>query len=281
MERGGLIHTILHTLYRAFAERSNVWAVQTNSGWRKRNEGGAEALPLVQFLPENAEEDLKFAEAETRRLLKEASLGHPDVWAAEQEKIVVMVLNFIRYDQENCATENRFPARFEHPFSDLDLQGCVRVRGVIDRVDLIFSDTGELERIRVLDYKGASHVRKNTDEYLAEIHANLNCQLPIYALAAQDYFFGKTDTEAVNAQTETGYLFYQREFDKIGKELKKCLIPLDTKGLIDGFLKTLHKNIQRLKDGDFAVDPLIDSYNDFQSVCRVEAVDRSEFLEII
>jgi ATP-dependent helicase/DNAse subunit B len=38
----------------------------------------------------------------------------------------------------------------------------------------------------------------------------------------------------------------------------------------------LAENIRRLKAGDFAVDPLIESYNDYQSVCRVEAVAREE-----
>ena len=109
-----------------------------------------------------------------------------------------------------------------------------------------------------------------------EIRRNLDCQLPIYAFAAQEYFWGESHTPEVNAMTEAGYLFYQRDFKEIGKTLKKSLIPMDEPGLIDGFLNTLSENIRRLKAGDFAVDPLVSAYNDYQSVCRTEAVQREE-----
>ena len=185
-----------------------------------------------------------------------------------------MVSNFIRYDVQNCTAENRFPALFEHAFDHMDLQGLVQVRGKIDRIDLLFADTGELKKMRVLDYKGSSRARNKTEEYEDEIRSNLDCQLPIYAMAAQRYFLGESNTEQTNAMTEAGYLFYERDFPKIGKSLKKCLLPMDTPELLDDFLETLTENLRRLKDGDFAVDPLIASYNDYQSVCRTEAVER-------
>jgi len=76
--------------------------------------------------------------------------------------------------------------------------------------------------------------------------------------------------------TEAGYLLCQRSLKDIEGALRKSLIPLDEDGLTDAFLDTLYENIQRLKAGDFAVDPLVAAYNDYQSVCRTEAVSRED-----
>jgi len=244
----------------------------------KRAEGGADAIPLATFVPELGGEYKAFAKGVAERRLEQARLGHPGVWAAEREKILEMVLNFVRYDVETCAAENRFPALFELVFGNATIHGLtpVGVRGKIDRVDLVFAGTGAMERVRVLDYKGPSRARGKMEDYVDEIRRNLDCQLPIYAFAAQEYFWGESNTPTANAMTEAGYLFYQREFRQVDRTLKKCLIPMDEPGMVEGFLETLSENIQRLKAGDFAVDPLVETYNDYQSVCRTEAVARDE-----
>jgi hypothetical protein len=232
----------------------------------------------VVFAPGFEQDYLAFAERLAKQRLEQAELGHPGVWAAEREKVLAMVCNLVRYDVETCAAENRFPALFEYSFDRINLAGLVQVRGKVDRVDLVFAETGELEKVRVLDYKGSSRKRGKAEEYINEIRHNFDCQLPIYAFAAQEYFFGKSNAPEINALTEAGYLFYERDFPAIGKNLKKSLLAMDTPGLLDGFMETLSENLQRLKAADFAVDPLIASYNDYQSVCRVEAVDREEVL---
>ena len=154
--------------------------------------------------------------------------------------------------------------------------GEVRLKGKIDRVDLVFADTGELKKIRVLDYKGSSRARSKQEEYIDEIRRNLDCQLPVYAFAAQQHFLGDSNTAEANAMTEAGYLVYQRKYSDIQKTLAKCLVPLDEPEMVEGFLATLNENLRRLKSGDFAVDPLIETYNDFQSVCRTDAVARED-----
>ena len=287
MDRGGLIHEILYEIYTALATGGSdlgaqkFWAVQTADGWRKRNEAGVDAVPLVAFDPALATHYLEFAESEARRLMRQAvaggrRLGHPGVWAAEQEKLVEMVRNFVRYDIETCPAENRFPALFEFQFGGetaVDL-GAVKLRGKIDRIDLVFADTGELQKVRVLDYKGTSRVRSKTEDYADEIRRNLDCQLPVYALAAQQHLLGECNTAETNAMTETGYLIYQRDFKEVGKALKKSILPLDEPDLLPAFMDTLFENLRRLKAGDFAVDPLIEAYTDYQSICRVVAEER-------
>ncbi len=280
MERGGLIHSILQDIYTAVAKGESgidaprFWALKTSEGWMKRAEGGVDAIPLATFVLEKEQGYIDFATAVTTKRLDEARLGHPGVWAAEREKVLEMVLNFVRYDVDTCAAENRFPALFELAFGGetaVDL-GDVKLHGIIDRVDLIFAETGMLKKVRVLDYKGSSRSRSKQEDYIDEICRNLDCQLPAYSFAAQKYFFGECNTEAVNAQTEAGYLFYERDYSKIGKALSKSLISMDEPELLEQFLSTLFENIRKLKAGDFAVDPLIESYTDYQSLCRTEAV---------
>lgn len=259
------------------------WAVKGATGWSKRGEDGVNAIPLVSLLPEFSVQYVAFAEQTARRMIAEAvarkrMLGHPGVWAAEQEKVLTMVLNFVRYDIATCAAENRFPALFELKFggeSAVDL-GEVKLHGIIDRIDLVFADSGELKQLRVFDYKGSSKARSKLEEYHDEIRRNLDCQLPVYAFAAQQYFFGTFNTPETNAQTQAGYLIYQRKLSDIAAALKKSVVALDEPELIEGFMQTLFANIRSLKSGDFAVDPLIETYNDYQSLCRTEAVTRDE-----
>ena len=284
MDRGGLIHSILHEIYASIAlgtagtDVPRRWAVKTAKGWMVRSEEGVDALPLGVFVPGKEHDYLDFARRKAEARMDEATLGHPGIWSAEREKILQMVLGFVSYDIETCAAGNRYPALFELRFGgDTAVDaGAVRLHGIIDRIDLVFEKTGLLKQVRVLDYKGASRARSRAEDYRDEIIRNLDCQLPVYAFAAQQFFFGEFNTPRVNALTETGYLFYERDASKIGSALEKCLVQMDEPGVVDGFLATLFENIKRLKEGDFAVDPLIAGYTDHMSICRTEAVERDE-----
>jgi hypothetical protein len=277
LDRGTLIHSILREIYEAIASDPGgapVYAVPDEEGWRKSGTGGDGAVRLAVFLPGQAGRYESVAREVAERRIEQVCFGHPGVWAAEREKILEMVLNLVRYDAEKAASENRYPALYEQAFggdSAVDL-GAVRVRGKIDRIDLIFNADGGLEKIRVLDYKGSGRTRRRREDYMDEIRRNLDCQLPVYALAAQQLLLGENNTPRANALTEAGYLFYQRDFKSVQPALNKSLIAMEEAGLIDGFLATLRDNVQRLKNGDFAVDPLVAGYNDYRSVCRTEAV---------
>lgn len=284
MERGGLIHSILHKIYSALADGTSGidaprrWAVKALTGWRLRSEGGVGALPLAVFVPEREEEYVAFARSIAECELDAAVLGHPGVWAAEREKVMEQILNLVRYDARSCAAENRFPAQFEFLFKDETAVPLVelKLKGKVDRVDLLFAESGELKKVRVLDYKGASRARSGPEEYRREIVRNLDCQLPIYAFAAQRHWFGEHNSVSTNAMTEVGYLFYERKLTDVAEKSKKSLIELDEPGLVEGFEGTLSENIRRLKECDFAVDPLIASYTDYVSICRTSAVTVDE-----
>jgi len=282
MDRGGLIHSILQEIYSKIAngeagiDSPRLFAVENSGGWTLRKEGGIGAIPLAVFVPSLAEKYEAFAEEVAIRRMNRVQLGHSGIWSAEKSKVLEIVLNFVRYDVETCTNENRYPALFELKFGgetavNLDV---VKLGGKIDRIDLVFEKSGELQKVRVLDYKGSSRSRSKTEDYVDEMVRNLDCQLPVYAFVARDYFFG--GSEEWKSKTEVGYLFYERDYSKISGVLKKSLVTMDEEGLIEGFLSTLHKNIGCLKNGDFAVDPLIETYNDYTSVCRTNAVARDE-----
>ncbi len=284
LDRGSLIHSILKEIYAAIAtgeagiDAPRQWAVKAEAGWIRRTEGGVDSIPLAVFLPGREDEYIAFARTLAHGCMDRAELGHPGVWAAEREKIMEQILNVVRYDVRHCEEEHRFPALFENLFggeSAVDL-GEVRLKGKIDRVDLIFADKGVLEKVRVLDYKGSSRALKSKEDYLDDIRRNLDCQLPIYAFAAQHRFFGECNTAVSNVHTETGYLFYERDLSDTVRKSKKSLVPMDEPGLVDDFLATLFKNLRLLKEGDFSVDPLIASYNDYESICRSTAIDRED-----
>lgn len=284
LERGSLLHAVLRDIYQAIAEGAagidtpRLWAVRRGGGWERSAHPEEGGIPLAVFLPEHREAYAAFTRQVAERAMSRAALGHPDVWLAEQQKVMECILNLVRHDAETCAAENRCPALLELTFGDgtaVDL-GAVRVRGRIDRADLLFDDAGRLRRLRVLDYKSSSRSRQKREQYVGEIRRNLNCQLPIYAFAAQQHFFGEYNTPRMNALTEAGYLFFERKYADVGRKLAQSLLPLDEEGMTADFLETLHQNIERLKVGDFAVDPLIRGYTDRQSLCRVEAVSLDE-----
>lgn len=284
LDRGTLIHGILKSIYAAIAngeagmEMPRQWAVKSDDGWQKRSAGGAAAIPLAVFVPELEERYVAFARQRAVQQMDKIELGHPGIWAAEREKVLEQILNFVRHDAQTCSGDHRYPALFELKFGGdtaLDL-GEVKLKGTIDRIDLVFAETGKLAGVRVLDYKGSSRALKSHDAYLDEIRRNLDCQLPVYAMAAQQYFFGSCNTVDTNEETEAGYLFYERDLSKVAGALKKSLVQMDEPELLSGFLETLFNNLRKLKDGDFSVDPLIASYNDYESVCRSSAIDRNE-----
>ena len=142
-------------------------------------------------------------------------------------------------------------------------------------MDLIFGEDRRLSHLLVIDYKGSSRGHKSLPVYAEEISENLNCQLPIYAFAAQEYFFGTHNEPAINALTSAVYHVQDRDLKKVMTQLARKRIPLtlsaaDGLPISESFLARLAQNISRLADADFSVDPLDCTYCDFKHICRVD-----------
>jgi len=237
----------------------------------------SELLALARRI---AEEEFNKAERRPSR-----HLGHPAVWETEKRKLLQIVENFIRMDIETALSENRYPALFEMKFDtkhDLTLtlkrdDEEVRLKGKIDRIDLIFDSSGELERLLVVDYKSKSR-NDTVDNLEKKVALNLDCQLPLYTFAAQQKFFGDHNTPELNEKTQAVYHLQERDLKEMTKHFTKKRLSM-TPELTDAFLKTLFSNVRKLRAGDLATEPLIASYDDYSHICRTTAIDPKELLK--
>ena len=287
IDRGNVIHDILEQVYTAIAEQSGFYARHTPDGWIKAQSG---EIPLAVFDPSKTTEYLaltrKLAEEEFRKAERHSSrhLGHPAVWATEKKKILRTLENFIRMDCETAQRENRYPALFEMKFDakhDLPLtlergEETVRLKGKIDRIDLIFNGD-KLERVLVIDYKSKS--RGDTVETLEKkVGLNLDCQLALYTFAAQQKFFGAHNTPELNHRVQALYHLQERDLKKMTSHFNRKRLTM-TPELTEKFLETLFSNVHKLRVGDLATEPLIAGFEDYSHICRTAAIDPKELLK--
>ncbi len=288
MDRGVVIHDILEQVYTAIAKQSGVYATNSSGVWKLSQSG---ELPLAMFDPNKADDLLalarEIAEEEFKKAERRPSrhLGHPVVWETEKRKILQMVEIFVRMDIETALAENRYPALFEMKFDkkhDLPVvlkhgDEEVRLKGKIDRIDLIFDLTGELERLLVIDYKSRS-----SDKPLAtlekEVKLNLDCQLPLYTFAAQEKFFGDHNTPELNEKTQAVYHLQERDLKKMSSHFEKKRLSM-TPELTKKFMETLFSNVRKLRAGDLATEPLIAHYDDYSHICRTIAIDPKKLIK--
>ncbi|QHI69664.1 PD-(D/E)XK nuclease family protein [Tichowtungia aerotolerans] len=287
MDRGNVIHEILDQVYHEIAAQSGWYAKKVSDGWKLSQEGD---ILLAVFEPSKADELIALArEIATDEFIKaerrpSRHLGHPTVWNTEKEKILNVIENFIRMDCETALSENRYPALFEMKFDEkhdlpltLEHNGEeVRLKGKIDRIDLVFND-GELERVLVIDYKSKS--RSDSIETLEKkIGLNLDCQLALYTLAAQQFFFGAHNTPELNERVQALYHLQERALKKMESHFRRKRLTM-TPELTETFLETLFSNVRKLRAGDLAAEPLIAGYEDYSHICRTQAIEPNELLK--
>jgi hypothetical protein len=310
IDRGNVIHDTLEQLYTVIAEQSGFYAQKTSKGWKKAQTG---EIPLAVFDPSKTDEYLALAREIAAEEFKKAErrtshhLGHPAVWNSEKAKILRIIENFILMDCETSQAENRYPALFEmkfdtqhglpvalhHPHcragmaeslpaaagrsSTLQHEEEVQLKGKIDRIDLIFSDDDELERILVIDYKSKS--RNDTIPTLEKkVGLNLDCQLALYTFAAQEKFFGAHNTQELNEKVQALYHLQERDLKTMTSHFAKKRLQM-TPELTEAFLDTLFSNVRKLRAGDLAPEPLIAGYEDYSHICRTTAIDPKELLK--
>jgi RecB family exonuclease len=311
MDRGTLVHDILEQVYTAVASQSKLYATKHGTGWKLAQSG---EIPLAVFDPAKSDEILaltrNIAEDEFTKAERRPSrhLGHPAIWETEKCKLLKVIENFVRTDLETAADENRYPALFEMKFDaahDLPVSlrnpNCragtneilptaagrsstipalqseeIQLKGKIDRIDLMFDKTGNLQRLLVVDYKGKS--RSDAPETLSKkIALNLDCQLPLYTFAAQERFFGAHNTPELNARVQAVYHLQDPELKNMMRHFAKKRLTLMPE-LTKEFLETLFSNINKLREGDLSAEPLIAGYEEYSHICRTRAIDPKEIL---
>jgi RecB family exonuclease len=311
MDRGNVIHDILEQIYTAIAKQSSLYATRINVDatpssrssqnenatrashlhWKISQKAEADSIPLAVFDPNKADELLalarNIAEEEFKKAERRPSrhLGHPAIWETEKRKLLQVIENFVLMDIETAQTENRYPALFEMKFDakhDLPLtlkrgDEEVRLKGKIDRIDLIFNKDGELDRMLVIDYKSRSR-GVAVSQLEKEIGLNLDCQIPLYTFAAQEKFFGTHNTPELNEKTLAVYHLQDRNLGKMQKHFSSRRLSMNPE-LTEAFLETLFSHVRKLRAGDLAAEPLIAGYDDYSHICRTTAIDPKEILK--
>ncbi|MDP8237163.1 MAG: PD-(D/E)XK nuclease family protein, partial [Candidatus Erginobacter occultus] len=293
--------------------RSPAWALREGEGWAlvrgDRPEG--DVLPLALIEPASLEEAglyLEFFSELAERILDRAEtenwrLGVKEQLGVERRRIVhavrrIVALNFLPPGYRNHprlsgrdgliratgliefafgGKENPIPPVFLADPGDPGRR--IAVRGKIDRVDLIFAGR-KLEALAVIDYKGASKAGLTASGLGGEIAAGLNCQLPVYGLAARD-FFG--NGPAVIMQ----YLSYSQSKKDLSRAAVNHWIGLEKEpltpeqwgalaadpaaGLLDPLRAAVFRGLARLRAGKFLVDPAgCESYCRYRHLCRYD-----------
>jgi len=207
-------------------------------------------------------------------------------------------------DIETAQTENRYPALFEMKFDEkhglpltlynvgqasslsvpdgeqagsLSYVNSIRLKGKIDRIDLIFNKDGGLDQLLVVDYKSKSRT-DSIDNLEKKVALNLDCQLPLYTFAAQQKFFGAHNTPEVNEKTQAVYHLQERDLKTMTGHFSRKRVALSPE-LVETFLETLFSNVRKFRSGDLATEPLIAGYEDYSHICRATAMDAEDILK--
>ena len=137
-----------------------------------------------------------------------------------------------------------------------DAEHTVRLRGKIDRIDLI--DSPEGQSFRVIDYKSGS-VPSTSDVRDARL-----LQLPLYAMAVERVILPHEEI----ALRDVGYWGLKKE----GFRAISFTEWQEVQAAVERYVMSL---VDRLRHGVFVVDSQIDdceSYCDFRAICRIRQV---------
>ena len=305
-DRGSVIHDILEQIYSVIAEQSEIYAVPESRAsvplasndrdgrspltWKISQQQTEQGIPLAVFNPAKTDEYLALArdiaDHEFQRAEHHPSrhLGHRAVWNSEKEKLHKIIENIIRMDCDTAHKDNRYPALFEMKFDaehNLPVtlvhgEETIRLKGKIDRIDLIFNTDNRLEKVLVIDYKSKSR-NDPINSLEKKIALNLDCQLALYTFAAQEKLFGAHNTPQLNQTVQALYHLQERDLKKMTNHFHKKRLSM-TPNLTEAFLNTLFSNVRKLRAGDLAADPLIAGYEDYSHICRTTATDPKDLL---
>ena len=141
----------------------------------------------------------------------------------------------------------------------------VRLRGKVDRIDLVTIDAGPY--FRVIDYKSGAGPGRT------KVESGLALQLPLYAMAVERHVV----TETGAGPLDVGYWElkskgYQPVVKMVAREGKAPPDWAENRGRIEGFVLEM---VDRLRKGVFPVHPRADDCTrlcDYRAICRIAQV---------
>ena len=150
----------------------------------------------------------------------------------------------------------------------------MRLHGLVDRIDLLFSaETKELRAIHVIDYKGSGKKGRTPATLADEIVALEDAQLPAYALMARKKLF----PAGADIPVVMNYLVYSATLKEMKTNIWNHIITdggypdgggLEMPDLMDQFKAGVFETLDILKHGRFAVKSTSCHWCDFKSQCR-------------
>jgi len=184
-------------------------------------------------------------------------------------RVIKMVANFNAKDVQLVTSSGYYPKYLEHIFAELPIrtsQGIVKLRGVIDRIDLD-ADGNYV----IYDYKSGGNPS------VREILDRKNLQLQVYALAARTFLPGTVHGLAFynikNAQ-RTG-LWRESVHKRLGLTKRNSGIIADEQWdeLIEEFYSVIQSYLEQIFSGYFPVAPSderVCTYCSYLAICRKE-----------
>ena len=300
---GILIHDILKNIYSDLKNDknqlnlSNMWANFEGDTWKKSSiKKNNKSIKLLVLDSSKLEQILNFALNKSNEIIdktinafsehKKALLGSTSSWLIEREKIISSVLRIVELDVICAKKRNSYPIAFELKFgpkksTSLTLED-IPIKGCIDRIDLCFDRKNNLSEIHVIDYKS----RKNNtfETNIERIKKAMDCQLVIYAFAAQNFLFGRFNNKDLNEKTKISFMEYEginffdrklKDYYKDGTELILPsyfkLIPLSYPNMINEFLENLLENFRYIKMGNFSIYPYYQKFDAHEQLLRIKA----------
>ena len=286
---GKIIHEVLKKIYTDFRDKDleigldRKWVFYDKNIWKlSKNKISKNCYPVFHLDCSKLDEVLNYLKKEIDNIFHHvisdleykitSKFGEKEFWEIEQKKIKENVISLVKFDFESSKEKNIYPFEFEYYFgpnakTKINMFN-LPISGIIDRIDLCFDNNNNLTEIHVLDYKSNSSRKKQIEE----VEKAANCQLIIYAFAAQQLFFDKHNSEKINDIIKISNFPYSEE--KPNKDYfrtEKVMIPLNYPGLIDQFTQSLQANIEMLRNGNFSVDPYYKRYNNYESILRNNA----------
>jgi len=207
--------------------------------------------------------------------------GLPAMWRIQQEEIQHCLSDYIDEELARCleslwAVEPRFlewafgavPRRGEESSATTDPlmiaspYGPVRVRGRVDRVDLLVGSTGP-EGLAVIDYKSGSQ----PSGLAGRIDAGQALQVPLYLMAVQAAL-----SPSLGAPAVQGSYYYLRDLtvyaalDALGSDKKAARFA----AVMDAVQHTIVSVIDQVRKGCFPPTPSdgCPAWCEFRSICR-------------
>ncbi len=247
LQLGTFYHNILYNFYTSLREqRKGATSLADDTAER-----------LMPMMTAAAEREFARAVAEGRAPDSGKSGRDNAVWRLQKEKILRNLRLFVEKEIASAQKSDciRRPSHFEigfgpqgrgqdrasrqEPLEIEDADGPIRIRGLIDRVDLV-GKANAVEGFIILDYK-----LRNTPN-LRMVEQGLNFQLPVYIMAAQKVLFPKLP--AIRAA------FYSIHDCKEAKGID-CTQEEEWTALEDLVLNYIRRYVGEIAAGRFPVSP--------------------------